>query len=74
VPEDGIQDITAVMTVLGGKPVYGDGEFNDLAPKLSAADAGLVADRFLRRLSEACATRYRDEICFGRRLRLRQRV
>jgi hypothetical protein len=34
VPEDGIQDITAVMTVLGGRPVYGDGDFVDLAPKL----------------------------------------
>jgi predicted amidohydrolase YtcJ len=34
IPEDGIQDITAVMTVLGGKPVYGDGDFSDFAPKL----------------------------------------
>jgi Amidohydrolase family len=37
VPEEGIQDITAVMTVLGGKPVYGDGEFKDLAPGLPPA-------------------------------------
>jgi predicted amidohydrolase YtcJ len=37
VPEDNIQDITAVMTVLGGKPVYGDGDFSDLAPKLPPA-------------------------------------
>jgi predicted amidohydrolase YtcJ len=34
VPDDGIQDITAVMTVLGGTPVYGDGDFSDFAPKL----------------------------------------
>jgi hypothetical protein len=37
VPDDGIQDITAVMTVLGGKPVYGDGDFKDLAPGLPPA-------------------------------------
>jgi predicted amidohydrolase YtcJ len=37
VPDEGIQDITAVMTVLGGKPVYGDGEFKDLAPGLPPA-------------------------------------
>jgi predicted amidohydrolase YtcJ len=35
VPEETIQDITAVMTVLGGIPVYGDAEFKDLAPGLS---------------------------------------
>jgi predicted amidohydrolase YtcJ len=34
VPDDNIQDITAAMTVLGGKPVYGDGDFKDLAPGL----------------------------------------
>ena len=34
VPEDGIQDITSVLTLLGGKPVHGDGEFKDLAPPL----------------------------------------
>jgi hypothetical protein len=36
VPEDEIQDITSVFTVLGGKPVYGDGDFGDLAPKAPA--------------------------------------
>jgi predicted amidohydrolase YtcJ len=34
VPEDSIQDITSVLTVLGGKPVHGDAEFKDLAPTL----------------------------------------
>lgn len=34
VPEDAIQDITSVLTVLGGNPVYGDGDFQDLAPPL----------------------------------------
>src|ERR1700704_2320944 len=34
VPDDGIQDITAVMTVLGGNPVYGDGDFKDFGPSL----------------------------------------
>ena len=34
VADDRIQDITAVMTVLGGNPVYGDGDFKDLAPGL----------------------------------------
>ncbi|CAH1678498.1 Amidohydro_3 domain-containing protein [Hyphomicrobiales bacterium] len=34
VPEDAIQDITAVLTLLGGKPVHGDGEFRHLAPDL----------------------------------------
>ncbi len=32
VPEDGIQDITSVLTLLGGKTVHGDAEFKDLAP------------------------------------------
>jgi predicted amidohydrolase YtcJ len=34
VPEEAIQDITAVLTVLGGEPVHGDGPFKDLAPDL----------------------------------------
>jgi predicted amidohydrolase YtcJ len=34
VPEDIIQDITSVLTLLGGKAVYGDAEFKDLAPPL----------------------------------------
>ncbi|WP_245439719.1 amidohydrolase [Microvirga aerophila] len=34
VPEDRIQDITSVLTLLGGKPVHGDAEFKDLAPAL----------------------------------------
>ncbi|WP_445504087.1 amidohydrolase [Microvirga sp. G4-2] len=37
VPEDGIQDITSVLTVLGGNPVYGDADFKDLAPPLPPA-------------------------------------
>ena len=32
VPGDAIQDITSVLTLLGGNPVYGDAEFKDLAP------------------------------------------
>ncbi|ANY81854.1 amidohydrolase [Microvirga ossetica] len=34
VPEDRIQEITSVLTLLGGKPVHGDGAFKDLAPRL----------------------------------------
>jgi predicted amidohydrolase YtcJ len=34
VPEDAIQDITSVLTLLGGKPVHGDGDFKHLAPPL----------------------------------------
>jgi predicted amidohydrolase YtcJ len=37
VPEDGIQDITAVLTLLGGKTVHGDAEYKDLAPPLPPA-------------------------------------
>jgi hypothetical protein len=34
VSEDVIQDITSVLTLLGGQPVHGDAEFKDLAPPL----------------------------------------
>jgi predicted amidohydrolase YtcJ len=34
VPEDRIQDITSVLTLLGGKPVHGDAEFANFAPPL----------------------------------------
>jgi predicted amidohydrolase YtcJ len=37
VPGDEIQDITSVLTVLGGKVVYGDSGFGDLAPELPPA-------------------------------------
>jgi hypothetical protein len=37
VPEDSIQDITAVLTLLGGRPVHGAGDFRDLAPELPPA-------------------------------------
>ncbi len=37
VPGNAIQDITAVLTVLGGEPVYSDAEFKDLAPPLPPA-------------------------------------
>ncbi len=37
VPGDAIQDITSVLTLLGGKPVHGDGDFADLAPPLPPA-------------------------------------
>ena len=42
-PEDEIQDIASVLTVVGGKLVHGAGDFADLAPPLPPADAGLVA-------------------------------
>ena len=32
VPGDSIQNITSVLTLLGGKVIYGDGDFKDLAP------------------------------------------
>ncbi|HWF96524.1 MAG TPA: amidohydrolase [Xanthobacteraceae bacterium] len=34
VPEDAIQDLTSALTIVGGKPVHGDGDFKDLAPPL----------------------------------------
>jgi hypothetical protein len=34
VPGDAIQEITSVLTLLGGNPVYGGAEFKDLAPPL----------------------------------------
>jgi len=37
VDDDAIQDITSVLTLLGGKPVHGDAEFKDLAPPLPPA-------------------------------------
>jgi len=37
VPGDDIQDITSVMTVLGGKVVYGDSEFNKHSPEIPPA-------------------------------------
>ncbi|MDH7799048.1 MULTISPECIES: amidohydrolase [unclassified Beijerinckia] len=37
VPEDAIQDIASVLTLLGGKPVHGDGDFKDIAPPLPPA-------------------------------------
>jgi predicted amidohydrolase YtcJ len=37
VPDDAIQDITSVLTLLGGKTVHGDAEFKDLAPPLPPA-------------------------------------
>ncbi|WP_244607026.1 amidohydrolase [Bosea sp. CS1GBMeth4] len=37
VPEDEIQDIESVMTLLGGKPVHGTGDYADLAPPLPPA-------------------------------------
>ncbi|MGH8855419.1 MAG: amidohydrolase, partial [Telluria sp.] len=37
VPEDEIQDITSVLTLLGGKIVYGAGDFEPLAPALPPA-------------------------------------
>jgi len=37
VPDDRIQDITAVLTLLGGTPVHGDGDFKPLAPDLPPA-------------------------------------
>jgi predicted amidohydrolase YtcJ len=36
VPEDRIQDITSVLTLLGGRSVHGDAEFKDQAPPLPA--------------------------------------
>nr|WP_255286409.1 amidohydrolase [Cupriavidus oxalaticus] len=36
VPGDEIQDITAVLTILGGKVVYGDADFSKLSPALPA--------------------------------------
>ena len=37
VPGEAIQDITSMLTLVGGKPVYGDADFKDLAPPLPPA-------------------------------------
>jgi len=37
VPEQEIQDIVSVLTILGGRPVHGDAEFRHLAPDLPPA-------------------------------------
>jgi hypothetical protein len=37
VPGQAIQDITSVLTFVGGKAVYGDADFKDLAPPLPPA-------------------------------------
>jgi predicted amidohydrolase YtcJ len=37
VASEAIQDITSVLTLVGGKPVHGDGAFTDLAPPLPPA-------------------------------------
>ena len=37
VAEDAIQDITAVMTLLGGRVVHGEGDFDGLAPPIPPA-------------------------------------
>ncbi|MGL4289128.1 MAG: amidohydrolase [Phreatobacter sp.] len=37
VPGDAIQDITSVLTLLGGTPVHGDRDYRDLAPALPPA-------------------------------------
>src|SRR6185312_2283367 len=37
VPAEAIQDLSAVLTLVGGKPVHGDAEFKDLAPPLPPA-------------------------------------
>ena len=37
VPSEAIADITAALTLVGGKPVHGDGDFADLAPPLPPA-------------------------------------
>ena len=38
VPDDRIEEIHSVLTIVGGKPVYGEGEFAGLAPKGSAVE------------------------------------
>jgi predicted amidohydrolase YtcJ len=37
VPEEAIKNITAVLTIVGGRIVHGDGQFKSLAPPLPAA-------------------------------------
>jgi len=37
VPAETIQDLSSVLTLVGGKPVHGDAEFKDLAPTLPPA-------------------------------------
>ena len=73
VPEDRIQDITSVLTLLGGKPVHGDGAFKDLAPPLPPPMPDWSPVRTLRRLSAARGSECRAQIRLrGRGLRLRQ--
>jgi hypothetical protein len=34
VPEDQVKNISSVLTVVGGRVVFGNGDYSDLAPKL----------------------------------------
>ena len=50
-PEDEIADTTSDLTIVGGKVVYGAGDFAGLRPGHTATgDAGVVAGAHLRRL------------------------
>lgn len=67
VPGDEIQDITSVLTVLGGKVVYGDGDFSSLSPEIPPAMPDWSPTRYLggyrpraEALKAACAC---DSLC-----------
>ena len=75
--EDEIADIAAELTIVGGKVVYGAGEFAALdETRAAAGDAGLVAGSALRRLCRLGRSQRfrtgRGTTLAGRSLRLRE--
>ena len=73
VPEKGSRT-SRRLTVLGGKPVYGDGDFKDLAPRLPPPMPDWSPVRIFRRLSEARREQRPHETYVRGGLWLRQRL
>ena len=74
VPDDAIQDITAVLTVARRQAGLRRRRVQGPRAAAAARDAGLVAGRRFRRLSEARTTRPGQQIRLRGGLRLRQRL
>jgi len=63
VPEEAIKDIVSVLTIVGGRPVHGAGDFRDLAPPLPPpspdwSPVGLFGGHWTRGAGEAGPVRH----------------